>query len=157
MSAGERESAPGSSTARAAAALQAAIDDTHARFAVIERRAARNALHINDCRLGMARLLAETWEKALERLRRSRAQVRSAEAKRRAVNRRARRIIAGLRRRILAIRLWRLLLRLLRWMFFAFLIAAWAWMFWPEITGMVDLFLPRRPPAGQTPHPGDAP
>ena len=157
MSTGKRESTPELSTAQTAAALQAAIDDARAHFAVIERRTAKNVLHINDCRLGMARLLAETWQKAPERLRWSGAQIKSVEARRRDLDRQARRLIGRLHRRILARRLWRLLLRFLRWMFFVLLIAVWVWMFWPEISDVVDFFMPHRPPAGPAPHLEDAP
>ncbi len=145
-----------SSTARSSAALQAAIDATRARFADIEARTAERVCRINDSRLGVMRLLAETSMKMRDRTTAARKALRSTEARRRSVARMTRRQLRGIRLRILALRIRTPARRVFKWVVVA-LLAAWCvWWgvkFWGEMDRIIRSLMSDNPPAQQAPPP----
>jgi hypothetical protein len=149
---GERDS----STARLAAALQAAIDASRARFADIERDTADRVCRINDSRLGALRLLEETQAKLRDRTAAVHMGLRATERKRREVGRKARRQLREVEARIRAIRLRLLWRRTCRWALVALLTGAclwWGFKLWAAVTSMVRSLMPDSPPAAQSPPP----
>lgn len=149
---GEQES----STAGSTAALQAAIDATRARFADIEARTAESVCRINDSRLGVMRLLTETYMKMRDRTTAARHVLQSTDVRRRCAARLTRRQLCGIRLRILALRIRTPARRVFKWVVFA-LLAAWCvWWgikFWGEMDRIIRSLMVDNPPAQQAPPP----
>jgi hypothetical protein len=146
---GERES----STARFAAALQAAIDATRTRFADIERDTAERVCHINDSRLGALRLLQETQARMRDRTAAANAALRATERRRREVGRKARRQLRDVEARIRALQVRLLWRRTRRWLIVALLTGAclwWGFRLWAAITSAVRSLMIEPPPAAQS-------
>lgn len=156
-SGGERES----STARSAAALQAAIDQTRARLAAIDRDTAEGVCRINDSRLAVMHLLDETRAKLSERTAAAKTALRATERRRRRAGRRARRQLRKVTSRICALQLRLLWRRSFRWVVLALITGAclwWAFRLWTAVTSTVRGLI-TDPPAAQSspPHDGRAP
>jgi hypothetical protein len=146
---GERES----STARFAAAMQAAIDAMRARFADIERDTAERVCHINDSRLGALRLLGEAQAKLRDRTGAAHTALRATERRQREVGRRARHELREVEARIRALQIRLLWRRMCRWVVVALLAGAclwWGFKLWAAITGTIHSLMIEGPPAVQS-------